>query len=147
MRPAGIVIEPPGFNDRPCHRQATEHVLVEALVAEAPVEALDESVLDRLTRRDVVPSDAAFLLPAQDGVRSELGAVVADDHQGLSAGRDDGVELARHPSAGDRRVDDQRQAFAGEVVDNNEHPEAAAIGQARQRRSRGSSAGWLPAAT
>ena len=40
-----------------------------------------------------------------------------------------GIELACHPAAGDRRVDDQRQAFAGEVVDNNEHPEAAAIGQ------------------
>jgi len=38
-------------------------VLVEALVAEAPVEALDESVLDRLTLRNVVPSDAAFFLP------------------------------------------------------------------------------------
>jgi hypothetical protein len=40
-----------------------------------------------------------------------------------------GIELACHPAAGDRRVDDQRQAFACEVVDNNKHPEAAAIGQ------------------
>jgi hypothetical protein len=77
VRPGGIVIEPPGFNDPPCHRQATEHVLVEALVTEAPVEALDKSVLDRLSGRDVVPSDAAFFLPAHDGVRSELVAVVA----------------------------------------------------------------------
>jgi hypothetical protein len=88
-----------------------------------------KGVLDRLTRRDVMPSDAAFFLPPQDGARSELGAVVADDHQRLSAGREDGVELARHAPAGDRRVDDQRQASAGEVVDNNEHPEATAIGQ------------------
>ena len=62
VRPAGIVIEPPGFNDPPCHRQTTEHVLVEALVAEAPVEALDESVLDRLARRDVVLSRDARCL-------------------------------------------------------------------------------------
>ena len=54
-----------------------EDVLVEALVTEAPVEALDKSVLDRLSGRDVVPSDAAFFLPAHDGVRSELVAVVA----------------------------------------------------------------------
>ena len=40
-----------------------EDVLVEALVAKAPDEALDESVLDRLTWRDVVPADAALLLP------------------------------------------------------------------------------------
>jgi hypothetical protein len=53
VRPAGIVVEPPGFNDPPCHRQATEQVLVEALVAEAPVEALDKSVLDRLSGREI----------------------------------------------------------------------------------------------
>jgi hypothetical protein len=53
VRPAGIIVEPSGFNDPPCHQQATEHVLVEALVAEAPVEALDKGVLDRLARRDV----------------------------------------------------------------------------------------------
>jgi hypothetical protein len=129
VRAPGIVIEPPSFNDPPCHRQAMEHVLVEALVTEAPVEALDESVLDRLSGRDVVPSDAAFLLPAHDGVRSELGAVVADDHQRLPAGRDDDIELARHPSAGDRRVVDQRQALAGKVDDNDEHPEASPVGQ------------------
>jgi hypothetical protein len=72
MRPAGIIIEPPRFIDPPPHRQAVEHVLVEALVAEAPVEALDKSVLDRLCGRDVVPSDAEFLLPAQDGEVSLL---------------------------------------------------------------------------
>jgi hypothetical protein len=41
-----------------------QRALRRSLVAKAPVEALDESVLDRLSGRDVVPSDAAFLLPA-----------------------------------------------------------------------------------
>ena len=31
--------------------------------------------------------------------------------------------------AGDRGVDNQRQALAGEVVDNDEHPKASTIGQ------------------
>ena len=99
-----------------------KHVLVGALIAKAPVEALDESVPDRLFGRDVVPSDAAFLLPVQDGVRSQFGAVVADDHQRVLRGRDDDIELARHRSAGDRHTDNQRQALTGEVVDNDEHP-------------------------
>ena len=129
MRPAGIVIEPPSFNDPACHRQAMEDVLVEALVTEAPVEAFDKRVLDRLSGRDVVPFAAALLLPVHEGVRSELSAVVADDHQRLLAGRDDGIELTRHPSARDGRVDDQRQALAGEVIDYDEHPEAAPVGQ------------------
>ena len=120
-----FVIEPPRFDDPPRHRQARDHVLVEALVAEPAVEAFDKGVLDRLPGRDVVPSNAAFLLPPQDGVGRELGAVVADDHQRLPAGRNDGIELACHPSAGNRRVDDQRQALADEVVENDQHPEAA----------------------
>jgi len=44
-------------------------------------------------------------------------------------GRNDSIELACHPSAGNRRVDDQRQTLAGEVVDNDKHPEAAPVGQ------------------
>ena len=129
MRSAGIVIAAPCFDDPARHWQAPEDVFVEALVPEAAVEAFDKGVLDRLSGGDVVPSNAAFLLPAQDGVRSQLGAVVADDHQRLSAGRNDRVELARHPPAGDRRVDNQRQALAGEVVDNDKHPEATPVGQ------------------
>ena len=81
VRPAGIVIEPPGFNDPPCHRQAPEHVFVEAFIAKAAIEALDKSVLNRLARGDVVPADNAFLLPAQNGMRGQLGAVVADYYQ------------------------------------------------------------------
>src|SRR6516162_8794218 len=129
MGAADIVITPPCFNDPPCHRQASEHVLVEAFIAKAAIEALDKSVLNRLARGDVVPADNAFLLPAQNGMRGQLGAVVADYYQRFLAGCDDGIELACHPAAGDRRVDDQRQALTGEVVDNHEHPEAATIGQ------------------
>ena len=49
-------------------RQAPEEVLVQALVPEAPVQALDEAVLDGLAGRNVAPRDAALLLPAQDRV-------------------------------------------------------------------------------
>jgi hypothetical protein len=84
-----------------------ENVLVEAFVTKAPVKALDEDVLDRLSRCDVVPSDVAFSCQRMMA-RSEPGAVVADDHQRPPAGRNNGIKLVRHPSAGDRRVDDQR---------------------------------------
>lgn len=55
MGSMGIIIDPPGLDDPARHRQATEHVLVEALVAEAAVEAFNEGVLHRLAGRDVVP--------------------------------------------------------------------------------------------
>ncbi len=60
-------------------------------------------------------------------MRGQPGAVVADDHRRLSAGRDEGVELARHPLAGDRGVDNQRQILAGEVVDHDQGPEATPV--------------------
>jgi hypothetical protein len=40
-----------------------EQMLVEALVAQATVEAFDEAILHRFTRCNVVPFDATLLLP------------------------------------------------------------------------------------
>ena len=60
--------------DPPRFGQAGEEMFVEALVAQAAVEALDKAVLHGLARCDVVPANAAFLLPAQDSVQQgELG--------------------------------------------------------------------------
>ncbi len=45
-----------------------EQGLVEQLIPQATVEALDEAVLLRLSRSDVVPADAGLVRPLQDGV-------------------------------------------------------------------------------
>ena len=42
------------------------------------------------------------------------------------------VELTRDAMAGERGVDDQRQALPGEVVDHHQHPEAPAVGSGRR---------------
>lgn len=71
-----------------------EQRLVETLVTQAAVEALDIAVLLRLARRDVVPLDRPLLRPSQDRQAGQLGAVVADNHQRRHAARsDDGVQL------------------------------------------------------
>ena len=75
MRSVGVVVDPPCFDDPAGLVEVAEQVLVEAFVAQSAVEALDEAILHRFARRDVVPFDAALLLPSQDGVRRELGAV------------------------------------------------------------------------
>ena len=103
-------------------------MFVEAFIAEAAVEAFNKGVLHRLAGRDIVPTDAAFLAPAQHGVRTQFSAVVADDQQRLLVLGDDGIELARHPTSGDRG----RQpalALVGEIVDDRQHPKEATIGQ------------------
>ena len=61
-----IIVVPPGGEHRPGLSQAGEDRLVQALIPESRVEALDKPVLLRLARRDVVPLDLAFLRPAQD---------------------------------------------------------------------------------
>ena len=82
MRSECVVVDPPFFDDPSGLWQAGKEVLIEALVAQPAIEALDEAVLGRLARCDVVPFHAPFFLPGQDGARGELGAVVADHHAG-----------------------------------------------------------------
>ena len=114
MRAVVIVVVAPCRNQLAGMAQPGEEVLVQAFVAEPAVEALHEAVLHGLARRDVVPLDMALLLPLQDGVRGQLGAVVADHHAGIAADLGDPVQLASHPDAGDGGVDDRGQAFPAE---------------------------------
>src|SRR5688572_18364451 len=55
-----------------------ERYLVQALVAEPTVEAIDERVLFALSRLDVVPVDARPLAAGQDRPAGELGAIVGN---------------------------------------------------------------------
>jgi hypothetical protein len=63
----------------------------------------------------------------QDGVRGQLGAVVAHDRFGLAALAEEAIELASDPSAGDRRVGDERQALARAIVDDDKDTQATPI--------------------
>ena len=125
----GIIVGPPSFDDPPGCGQALEDVLIEAFVAQATVQALDECVLHWLAGGDVVPADTAILLPTQHHMRRQLGPVVADHQQGGAAPFYDVIEFAHHPATGQRCIHHQRQAFAGEVVHHHKHPKAAAVGQ------------------
>ena len=67
VRSLGVVVDPPCFDDLTRLRKIAEQMLVETLIAQPAIEALDEAVLGRLAGRDVVPFHAPFFLPAQDG--------------------------------------------------------------------------------
>lgn len=60
--------------------QAVEEVRVETFVTQPPIEGFDEAVLHGFARRDVMPFDAALLLPAQDRIGRQLRTVVGDHH-------------------------------------------------------------------
>lgn len=79
--PEDVFSTPPSFDDPLGHVQAAEAVLVQALVAEATVEALKQGFLQRLARRDKVPFHVALLPPGERRSAGQLCAVVADDDQ------------------------------------------------------------------
>jgi hypothetical protein len=84
VRSVGVVVDPPFFDEPARHRQACEQMFFEALVAQPTDERFNEAILHRLASCVVVPLGPTFLLPSKDGVRGQLGAVVADDHVGVS---------------------------------------------------------------
>lgn len=74
-----VVIIQPCRQEPPSVSEAFEHVLVQAFVSDAPVQAFGKAVLSRLTRRDVMPFDALLLRPRQNRAARKLRSVVADD--------------------------------------------------------------------
>jgi len=67
VRPAGVVVGSPLVNDTPSGREPSEQVLVEALVAEAAIEALDEAVSRIGLPGAMECHSTLILLPLQDG--------------------------------------------------------------------------------
>src|SRR5688572_13386643 len=93
-------------------------MLVQALVAEPAVEALDVGVLDRLAGPDEVQLDAALVCPGVQHLAGELGTVVADDAFGQAAYLRDRGEDLRHAETAEGGVDLDGQRLAGEVIDD-----------------------------
>ncbi len=78
MRSDIIVVLSPSIQHSADLGKRGEERLVEQFIAQACIEALDESVQCRLAGRDVVPFDPHLLAPAQHGQASEFGAIVGD---------------------------------------------------------------------
>ncbi len=126
MGPEVVVVVPPGFQLLAGMGEAGEDRLVQELVAQTRIEALDEPVLIGLARRDVVPLDIALLRPAQDRHAGQFGAVVTDDGVGPCHPLEDRcIEFAPDPCAGDRRIGNQAHTLPAVVIDHGEDPEPA----------------------
>ena len=102
-----VIVLPPCADDLAGMTVAGEQMLVEALIPEPAIEALDEAVLHRLSRCDIVPLDAAILLPFKHRIACQLGAAlridppdqsvtdgVADHHTGVATMLSDGIKFA-----------------------------------------------------
>ena len=129
MRPCRVVIDPPGFGDARGVTETVEDVLIQALVAQPAIEALDEDILCRLSRHDLVPLDVGGAHPSQDRMTGQFRPIVGDDHLRSTPMGDKPGQFLGDPHAGQGLIDEHGQGFPGEVVDNTERSEAAAIAE------------------
>ncbi len=76
VRPLGVVVAPPFLELDPRLGERGEQRFVQELIAQAAIEAFDESILLRLAWIDVVPCETEALRPAEHRQAVELGAIV-----------------------------------------------------------------------
>ena len=93
-----VVVVAPEREFAPSGIDAVQHVLVQHLIAQAAVERLDEGVLLRLARIDVVPFGIAVVRPFQDSAAGELRRGVTDNAGALSIDPNESIQFPRHPS-------------------------------------------------
>lgn len=85
--------------------------------------AVDGSVLSRFKKR-LAPSVRPNVIGCTDRRHQCARCLVGDAEQRLATQGNNDVEPARHSEARERGVGDETQAFAREVVDHGENPEA-----------------------
>jgi len=71
-----VVVRSPALDDGACFRQAAEPMQVQAVLPELAVEALYERILSRLSGLDEVQPHAGSPSPEEQGLGSELRAIV-----------------------------------------------------------------------
>lgn len=111
---------------------------IQALVAELPVEALDEAVLDGLAGPNEDQLDAVLVGPLVQGAARALRAVVEHQPAGIRAALcRDPIEDPSRARARERCVDFDRQTLTGRVVAHVEDAERATAGQGIQHEIHG----------
>ena len=130
VRPDLVVVLAPGGNGRPGLGEGFEPMLIQALVTELAVEALDVAVLHGLAWLDQQVLDAVSLCPAHERPACEFRPVVCA--HGLRIAPEQGglVEQASHILAGDAEVGGNVDALMTEIVGHRQAFEAPATDQA-----------------
>ena len=118
-----VVVVSPAREDLAGIGERVKHFFIQALVAQLAIEALDEAVLLRFARRDIVPSDAGLILPFEDGATGQFSPVVRDNGFWPAIKTDAAIQFAGYAGTRQGCICDQRQAFSSVVVDHAEHAE------------------------
>ena len=116
MRSYLVVISPPSGNGLTGLLQRLKPVLVEALIPEGAVKALDVSVLALAARLDQDVFDAMLLCPGHERTAGELRPVVSSDRLGVATKGSCPVQQPGHIVATHAEVCGDVYAFTREVI-------------------------------
>ena len=120
MRPNVVVVHTPGLDRLSRVRQADEPTLVQALVAETPIEALRKGILHGLSRFDVLQRDAPTRCPLIQRFPAKLRAVITDNRPREAARLPESLEDLRDSRTGQRMIDFDGGTFTCVLIDDRE---------------------------
>src|SRR5205823_5526649 len=126
--PDGVVVLAPGLDQWHRLLPGAEPFHVEALVAEAAVEALVGAVLPGLSGSDVRGGDVRVEQPAHHGRRDKLRAVVGAEVAWSAVHADEPGELVDDPCRADAARDFDGEALPGPLVDDGQALELLSVG-------------------
>jgi len=121
VRPHGVVVPAPAFDDDPGFGEGEKDFAVEEFATQSRIEAFDEAILPRAAWRDIGGPGADRGNPFPDGSGDELGSIVRanmlrratqDEQVGQDIDDIGGVQLA---------IDSDRQRLVRELVDHVQH--------------------------
>ena len=104
-------------------------MLVQTLLLQPTIEALDHCVISRLARATQVHFNTALISPFVHHLANELAAVVAFDDFGLTSRLNDGLQHLGDIFALEALSDMNCQAFSAVAVNHREHAKFAPIKQ------------------
>jgi hypothetical protein len=129
VRPHLVLVAAPARDLLPGLVQRLEPLLVQALVSELAVEALDVGVLRGLAGVVDQVLDAAAVGPGHEGAAGELRPLVGTDGPWVASELSHRVEHPCHVLAAHAVVDGDVHALAAEVIDHRQALDAPAAGQ------------------
>src|SRR5262245_55871258 len=126
VRSCLVVVPSPGGDQCSGMGKVAEVMVVQALVAELPVEALDVGILRRFACGDQLQIDALAVGPAIQRPARKLRPLVGANRLRQSAELSNMVQHARYVPAGDPEVHRNVQTLSGEVIDHRQTLDATA---------------------
>ena len=92
------------------------------------VESVDETILQRLARRNIESVDPMIGTQSENRIRGKCRPIITANHAGFAAVLDQGCKFTRYSAPRYKYVRDRRAAFTGNVVDHIERPELLVYG-------------------